>query len=250
MNPENKNQINQYCPVYKSLGLYEDMAGIKKIERRITNIKRRIVISLYTGDDLVPLVKKVCLEEGIRGAFVSSIGAADRIPIASFNIKTGKYDEIIKTGYHEITSVSGNVSTILDDENNAIDLMIHLHISFADTNGNSFGGHLLPGYSSIAVGEVYIDEVEGGMYRYQSEIDKSGYSTIKLNIPLNKDLIPVCRDEMGTYISGNEILTLKDAINIKESGYTKVEIEKISNMTSEAGDYLIKNNIKISIIVE
>ena len=152
MNTEKEKPPNNYCVVYKDLGLYEGMSKIRKIERTSTEIKRIITVSLFTGDDLVPIIKRICLEEGIRGAFVSAIGAADRIPIASFNIKTGEYDEIVKTGYHEITSIEGNVSTILDDSNNAVDLMVHLHISFADIQGNAYGGHLLSGYSSIAVG--------------------------------------------------------------------------------------------------
>ena len=191
----NQNQDKDYCPVYKDLGLYEDMSRVRRIERTEAKIGRTITVSLYSGDDLVPIVKRICLEEGIRGGFVSAIGAADRIPIAAFNLETGNYDQIVKTGYHEVMSIEGNVSTILDDNRNATDLMIHLHIAFADTKGNAFGGHLLPGFSSAAVGEVFIKEVIGGMYRFQSEIDQQGYSTIKFNIPLNKDLIPLCRED-------------------------------------------------------
>ncbi len=144
MEKAKNNDNSLYCPEYKGLGLYEEMSGITRIERTETKISRMLLVSLFSGDDLVPLVKRICLEEGIKGAFVSAIGAADRIPIAAFNLETGKYDEVVKTGYHEITSIAGNVSTILDDENNAVDLMVHLHISFADTKGNVYGGHLLP----------------------------------------------------------------------------------------------------------
>ena len=129
----NQDQDKDYCPVYKDLGLYKDMSRVRRIERTETKIGRTITVSFYPGDDLVPIVKRICLEEGIRGAFVSAIGAADCIPIAAFNLETGKYDPIVKTGYHEIMSIDGNVSTILDDNHNAIDLMIHLHVSFADT---------------------------------------------------------------------------------------------------------------------
>ena len=215
---------DDYCPVYKDLNLYTEMSGISRIEKADTKISRMITVSLLTGDDLTPIVKRICLEESIRGAFVSAIGAADRIPIASFNLETGKYDEIIKTGYHEITSIEGNVSTILDDNNNAIDLMIHLHISFADTKGNAFGGHLLPGLSSAAVGEVYIKEVECGMFRYQSEIDKKGFSTIRFNVPVNKDLIPVCKEYFFSDKYKNEIITRSDVEKINQAGLKKITV--------------------------
>lgn len=245
---EVKNKNNSlYCPVYKDLGLYNEMSGISRIERTETKIARMLMVSLFSGDDLVPIVKRICLEEAIRGAFVSAIGAADRIPIAAFNLETGKYDEIVKTGYHEITSINGNVSTILDDENNAIDLMVHLHIAFADTKGNAFGGHLLPGLSSAAVGEVYIKEVEGGMFRYQSEIDKKGYSTIKFNTPIKEDLIPICKNCSNPCIKNNEIITRSDAEKIVGSGLKSIGVSKISKITSEAYEYLNDNNIEIKV---
>ena len=239
------NKKNKYCPAYKDLKLYREMSGITRIEKAETRISRIIILSLFSGDDLLPIVKRICLEEAVRGAFVSAIGAADRIPIAAFNLETGKYDEIVKTGYHEITSVDGNVSTILDNSNNAIDLMVHLHIAFADTKGTAYGGHLLPGFSSAAVGEVYIKEIEGGMFRYQSEIDKKGYSNIKFNLPIEKDLIPVCRDSTDIGIYKNEIITKSDAEKIVGSGLKIITISKISNITSEAYEFLNDNGIAI-----
>ncbi|MCL5985170.1 MAG: DUF296 domain-containing protein [Actinobacteria bacterium] len=248
MSTEKDNFSTNYCPVYRGLDLYKGMSEVHRIERTTTKIKRTILVSLFKGDDLVPIVKRICLEEGIRGAFISAIGAADRIPIAAFNIETGRYDEILKTGYHEITSVDGNVSTILDDDNNAIDLMVHLHISFADTKGNAYGGHLLPGFSSVAVGEVYIKEIDGGMFRYKSEIDRQGYSTIKFNIPINKDLIPICKDNMDICEFGSEILTKEDAKGLVNSGCKRVTVSKVSNITSEASEYLKANGIDVEIL--
>ena len=242
--PDSKDK-NKYCPVYKTLGLYEQMSGISKIERTETKVSRIIMISLFAGDDLIPIVKRVCLEERIRGAFVSAIGAADRIPIAAFNLETGKYDEIVKTGYHEITSIEGNISTILDDDNNAIDLMVHLHITFADTRGNAYGGHLLPGFSSSAVGEVYIKELEGGMFRYQSEIEKKGYSNIKFNVEVNRDLIPICKEGLRENNYKNEIITKSDAVKIVKNGLKKITVSRIANITNEAYEYLNSNEIEI-----
>ena len=159
------------------------------IEKLETKVKRNIVLSLSTGDDLIPAIKKVCLEKDIKGAFISAIGSGDRIPIAIFNKKTGKYDEILKTGYHEIISIIGNVSTVLDDDNNIIDLLVHLHIAFADRSGNVIGGHLLPGFSTSTVLEVLIVEISGGLYRYQSEISKKGFANIKFNPLIKNNLI-------------------------------------------------------------
>ena len=226
MDFEKEKFSDVYCPVYRDLDLYSNMSGIKKIQRLDSKIKRIIMISLFNGDDLIPIVKRTCLEEGIRGAFISAIGAADRIPIASFNLETGKYDEIVKTGYHEIISANGNVSTVLDENNNAIDLIVHLHISFSDTRGNAYGGHLLTGFSSVAVGEVYIKEIDGGIYRYKNELEKKGYSTIRFSIPINKDLIPQCRENKDIFNNGKTIVTRNDVELLKRSGYSSLMVEK------------------------
>ena len=85
------------------------------------------------------------------------------------------------------------------------------------------------------------------MFRHRSEIDRAGYSTIKLNIPLNNDLIPICQDNMDICDFGNNILTKQDAIKLKESNCQRVVITKISNITAEAYEYLASNNIKVEI---
>jgi len=198
---------DEFCPSYQSLGYYDSMAKIDRIQSSKSGLGKIIVISLNPGDDVIPVIKRICLKEKIRGAFISGMGAADRIPIAAFNLATGKYDEIVKTGYHEVSSINGNVSSILNDDNALIDLNIHLHITFADIEGNAYAGHLLTGFSSSAVGELYIQEVIGGMYRFESEILKNGFSMIRFDIAAGRDLIPECKEN-------DEITENKKIINI------------------------------------
>jgi mannose-6-phosphate isomerase-like protein (cupin superfamily) len=46
------------------------------------------------------------------------------------------------------------------------------------------------------------------MYRFKSEIDQKGYSTIKFNIPVNKDLIPQCKEDSSKNLKNDEKETL------------------------------------------
>jgi len=241
------NNKEEFCPSYKGLGYYENMSEINNIQSSNSGLDKLIAVSLNPGDDVIPVIKRICLKEKIRGAFVSGMGAADRIPIAAFNLKTGKYDEIVKTGYHEVSSINGNVSTILDEDNNLIDLHIHLHITFADIGGKAYAGHLLTGFSSSAVGELYIQEITGGMYRFQQEISKNGYSMIRFNIDVNKDLIPECETEENILNLNDKFITKEDAESMVNSKIKKIRISKESNITSEAKDFLKLNNIEILI---
>ncbi len=58
MADNSSNKSDKYCPVYKDLGLYREMSGIPRMEKTETRISRMIMLSLYSGDDLVPIVKR------------------------------------------------------------------------------------------------------------------------------------------------------------------------------------------------
>lgn len=55
-----------------------------------------------------------------------------------------------------IVSCQGNVS-LMDDE-----IVIHAHIMLADHQGNTYGGHLMPG-AMIFAAEYYVSELVDGV---------------------------------------------------------------------------------------
>ena len=72
----------------------------------------------------------------------------------------------------EITSLIGNIS-LRDDEP-----MVHAHLTLADSDGTSYGGHLQPG-TIVFAGEFIIDACEGSQLS-RSFDDQTGLALWKI----------------------------------------------------------------------
>ena len=84
---------------------------------------------LKYGDDLKKEIEELCYENNVTSAVViSSVGC-----IFQANIRVADGQTIKEyNGNYEILSINGTISS--DGS--------HLHISFSDVNGDTFGGHL------------------------------------------------------------------------------------------------------------
>jgi len=119
---------------------------------------KKWVVSLNIGEEVVETLKKFCKDNNIKLGTINGIGAVKGATIGFYNLKTKKYYPKELKGDYEITSLSGNIST-MDGE-----VYLHLHINLADSNYNTCGGHL---NSAIigGVGEIIIEEIEGEIER-------------------------------------------------------------------------------------
>jgi predicted DNA-binding protein with PD1-like motif len=113
---------------------------------------RAFVGRLATGSDLVEELERFCAERGIGAAWVSVVGAISHASFAYYEQAEHQYRELSSDTHHEITSFVGNIS-IRDEKP-----FLHAHASFADRDGSSLGGHLLPG-CTVFVAEVTIREM-------------------------------------------------------------------------------------------
>jgi predicted DNA-binding protein with PD1-like motif len=113
---------------------------------------RAFVGRLATGSDLVEELERFCEERGIHAAWVSVVGAVSHASFAYYEQAEQRYMELSSDANHEITSFVGNVS-IRDGKP-----FLHAHGAFADRDGGSLGGHLLPG-CTVFVAEVTIREM-------------------------------------------------------------------------------------------
>lgn len=125
-----------------SAGLVEAKAG------------RAFVGRLETGSDLVREIERFCLEQNVLAAQVTVIGAVRRARYAYYEQDDHRYNELESTTHHEIVGFVGNVS-LRDDRP-----FLHAHATFADADGATVGGHLLPGIEVFAA-EVMIRELGG-----------------------------------------------------------------------------------------
>lgn len=245
------SEVKKFCPVYKDLALYPEMAEFTKIAKLPSNVKRVVMIRMYDGDDFVPLVKRVCLEENIRSAFVTALGAMTKVIFAVYSLEKQRYENLVKEGYYEFTSVVGNVSSVLDENEKVVDIFVHVHINFADHEGKVYGGHLQPGAKAVALGEISVCEIDVPMYRYKKELDERGYSPLRFGVEVKEDLLPKCSiNEIISDISKRKMIITSEDIHqaLNKCNCTSINILKNSIITSEASDYCDKKNIKIKFI--
>jgi hypothetical protein len=113
---------------------------------------RAFVGRLETGSDLVQEIERFCAEQGITSAQVTVIGAVRRSRYAYYEQGDQRYRELESATHHELVGFVGNVS--LRDGRP----FLHAHATFADADGTTVGGHLLPGCEVFA-GEVMIREL-------------------------------------------------------------------------------------------
>jgi uncharacterized protein len=113
---------------------------------------RVFVGRLASGADLVGEIEHQCAEQGVLAAQVSVIGAVRRTRFAYYEQPEQRYRELGSETHHEITGFVGNIS---EREGRPF---LHAHATFADAEGATVGGHLLPGIEVFAA-EVVIREL-------------------------------------------------------------------------------------------
>ena len=94
---------------------------------------------LKFGGDLLEEITSVCDQNDISLGRVEALGAVKKARVGFYDQQARKYDFIEIDKQLEITKLIGNIS-LRDGKP-----MIHAHITLSDSQGNAFGGHLVPG---------------------------------------------------------------------------------------------------------
>jgi len=141
-----------------------------------TQIKRVLVVRLDEGEDLIPAVKRIAIDKGIKSAFFYALGAMSKVVYSVYSLEKSAYVNVEEAGFFEITSCIGDIAEIVDDEGKQVDTFIHAHITFSGKDGVGRGGHLQTGISIKPVVEAIIFELEKPITRLQRELEKQGYS--------------------------------------------------------------------------
>lgn len=128
----------------------------------------KIIIRIDKGEEIVQSLSLLCKNLSIKAATIQGIGATNNAKIGSYNTKTKQYHSTEFVGEYEITSLTGNITTMNNEP------YLHLHITIGDENHHVFGGHLNSAVIS-ATFEAVIDLISEPIQR---EFD----STIGLNV--------------------------------------------------------------------
>ncbi len=115
------------------------------------SVKEAVAFRLGPGMDVMNGIKEACQQEGIKnGVVLSAIGSLDGATVcnpmpvstAKFGFGYGKPTEFV--GQIELISANG---TICHGDNGEV--LLHLHCSLSDRNGNAYGGHMVEGMNKV-----------------------------------------------------------------------------------------------------
>jgi len=130
------------------------------------------IIRVDKDEEIVSVIKDFCNKNKIKLGFITGIGAVNHAKIGLFETSTKKYHSTELKGDYEITSLTGNISTMNGE------IYLHIHISLGDSSYNVRGGHL--NFAKVsATAELYIHKIKGKVEREFS--DKIGLNLYKFN---------------------------------------------------------------------
>lgn len=102
-----------------------------------------LVVRLRPGDDVYTRLKQIVEDEQIEaGCVLFCVGSMQKVALRFAN----KSEAVLLDSKHEVVSLSGTLSC-----NGS-----HLHLSIADSQGKTVGGHLMPGGEVFTTLEIVI----------------------------------------------------------------------------------------------
>jgi predicted DNA-binding protein with PD1-like motif len=139
-------------------------------------VKDIIVIRLQRGEDVIGSLKQACVDYGVKNAVIISMigsfdGASYYDPIINPKERCGiSYgDPITLERPVQLLTAQGEICE--DDQG---EVNVHLHATFADSQGNSYGGHIsgLPNKTLNTI-NAFIGVIDGVdmSYEYDDLLD-------------------------------------------------------------------------------
>lgn len=109
----------------------------------------QFVLRIARGEELVEKVLSFCNEKHIDAAWVSGLGACDKIELSYYDLKKKEYLKKEIDEECELLNLTGNIAFV--DGNR----MMHAHVTLGRSDYSTIGGHLHSMQIS-ATGEVHI----------------------------------------------------------------------------------------------
>jgi len=120
------------------------------------------VVRLDKDEEIIETLKGFCATNQITLGWVSGIGAVNRVTLGLFETKPKRYIAEELTGDFEITSLSGNITTMNKE------VYLHFHATVSDLQHKTYGGHLTSAVVS-ATAELIVVSVAGIVDRKLSQ---------------------------------------------------------------------------------
>lgn len=108
------------------------------------------VLSFERGEPLRERVETFAIREGIHGARINAIGAAENPELAYYDLAEKKYLTRVFDGIWELLSGDGNITL------NKGKPFMHLHVAISGLDYSVHGGHLMDFTVGVVV-EMFVD---------------------------------------------------------------------------------------------
>ncbi|MBR0138532.1 MAG: DNA-binding protein [Erysipelotrichaceae bacterium] len=125
-------------------------------------IEDTIIARIDRGEEILEKMKEIALKENIKLASVNALGAVDDFMVGVYDVEKKQYYSNTFTGAFEIVSFHGSINTMNGE------YYSHIHMSAADDNGQTYGGHLNRAVVS-ATCEMFINVIYGKVDRFHDE---------------------------------------------------------------------------------
>jgi hypothetical protein len=112
------------------------------------------LLRLETGSDVVEEITRFAVDNHLRAAWLSFLGAVRRASLRYYDQEAREYRDFTIDRHLEVLSGVGNIS-MLDGRP-----FLHAHAAFADDAGAAFGGHLNIGCEVWSI-EVRLEQLHG-----------------------------------------------------------------------------------------
>jgi predicted DNA-binding protein with PD1-like motif len=126
------------------------------------------VVRIDRGEEIIESLKAFAAGSSVKLGSISGIGAVNKATMGLFDTSLMKYFSKDYSGDYEISSLTGNISTMNSE------VYLHIHACLSDVDGTTYGGHLSSAVVS-ATCEIFINAVDG-------EIDREYSSSIGINL--------------------------------------------------------------------
>lgn len=139
--------------------------------------KRRFVLVLDAGEEVVEALTRFAADEGVAAASVSGIGALSQAHLGWFNPATGEFRRNTVAEQAEVLAITGNIARLTSAEEghghphsharpapDGSAVALHLHIVLGCGDASVRGGHLVEGWVSPTM-ELVIEEAAAHLSR-------------------------------------------------------------------------------------
>jgi predicted DNA-binding protein with PD1-like motif len=130
------------------------------MKRRVLNETGKVVCArLEIGDDVIPSIKRLAVEQGIKGGTVEMIGALGEVRLGFWDTANRRYEQSHIVENFELLSATGNIAWFGDEP------FVHLHVTLGRKDFSVIGGHLMDGSFVSVLCEVFVRPFEERLER-------------------------------------------------------------------------------------